>query len=107
MLRRSSNSFMTKNLREAIMRRSKFTNCFDKYPSYENFCNYKIQQNFCISLLMKTRKEYFENLNFNDIRCNNRFLRTIKRHFNEKGSVLDDQFQPMRMKLQRLGTITS
>ena len=55
MLRHNSNSFMTKNLRKAIMYRSKFKYCFNKCRTYENWCNYKTQQNYCVSLLRKTK----------------------------------------------------
>ena len=57
MLRHNSNSFMTKNLRKGNMRRSKFKNRFNKYRTYENWCNYKTQQNYCVSLLMKTKQQ--------------------------------------------------
>ena len=35
-LRQNNNSFMTENLRKAIMHRPKFKNCFNKYRTYEN-----------------------------------------------------------------------
>ena len=37
MLKSSSNFLMTKNLRKAVMHRSKFKNYFYKYPSNGNF----------------------------------------------------------------------
>ena len=43
------------------MHRSKFKNYFYKYPSNENFT------------IVKTKKECLENLNLNDIQCNNIF----------------------------------
>ena len=39
MLRHNNNSFLTKNLRKAIMYRSKFKNRFNKCRTYENWCN--------------------------------------------------------------------
>ena len=48
------------------MHRSKFKNCFNKCHTYENWCNYKTQRNYCVSFLKKT-KQYFKNLNLNDI----------------------------------------
>ena len=70
---------MTKILRKAIMHRSAFKNSFNKYCTYENWCDYKIHRNYCISLLRKTKQQHFKNLNF---------WRTIKPYFNEKRSNL-------------------
>ena len=89
MLRHNSNSFMTKNLRKAIMHRSKFKNRFNKCRTYENWCNYETQQNYCVSLLRKTKQQYFKNLNLNDVTDNKTFWRTIKPYVNEKGSGSD------------------
>ena len=86
MLRHNNNSFTTKNLRKAIIHRSKFKNRFNKCRTYENWCNYKTQRNKCASLLKKIKKLYFKNLNLNDITDNKTFWGTIKPYFNEKGS---------------------
>ena len=80
---------MTKNLRKAIMNRSKFKNCFNKCSTRENWCNYKTQQNYCVSLLEKTKQQYFKNLNLNGVTNNKNFWRSIKPYFNEKGSGSD------------------
>ena len=80
---------MTKNLRKAIMHRSKYKNCFNKCRTHENWCNYKTQRNYCVSLLRKTKQQYFKNLNLNDVTDNKTFWRTIKPYFNEKGSGSD------------------
>ena len=63
MLRHNNNSFRTKNLREAFMHRSKFKNRFKKCRTYENWWNYKTQRNYCVSILRKTKQQYFKNLN--------------------------------------------
>ena len=66
-LRHNNNSFMKKNLRKAIMHRSKLKNCFNNCRTHENWCNYKTQRNDCVSLLRKTKQQYFKNLNLNDV----------------------------------------
>ena len=38
------------------MHRSKFKNCLDKCGTYENWCTYKIQQNYCANLLRNILK---------------------------------------------------
>ena len=85
MLRHNNNSFMTKNLRKAIMHKSKFKNYFNKSRTRENWCNYKTRRNYCISLLRKKKQQYFKNLNVNDVTDNKTYWRTIKPYFNEKG----------------------
>ena len=87
--RQNNNSFMTKNLRKTIMHRSKFKNRFSKCRTHESWCNYKTQRNYCVSLLRKTKQQYFKNLNLNDVTDNKTFWRTIKPYFNEKGSGSD------------------
>ena len=85
-MRHNNNSFMIKKLRTAIMHTSKFKNRFNKRRTYENWCNYKTQRKHYLSLLRKTRQQYFKNMNLNDIIDNKTFWRTIKPSFNEKGS---------------------
>ena len=71
------------------MHRSKFKNRFNKCRTHENWCNYKTQRNYCVSLLRKTKQQYFKNLNLNDVTDNKTFWRTIKPYFNEKRSGSD------------------
>ena len=71
------------------MHRSKYKNCFNKCRTHENWCNYKTQRNYCVSLLRETKQQYFKNLNLNDVTGNKTFWRTIKPYFNEKGSGSD------------------
>ena len=85
-MRHNNNSFMIKKLRTAIMHTSKFKNRFNKRRTYENWCNYKTQRKHYLSLLRKTKQQYFKNMNLNDIIDNKTFWRTIKPSFNEKGS---------------------
>ena len=71
------------------MHRSKFKNRFNKCRTHENWCNYKTQRNYCVSLLRKRKQQYFKNLNLSDVTDNKIFWRTIKQYFNEKGSDAD------------------
>ena len=54
---------MTKELHNAIVKRSRYRNKFLKDKSQTSRENYKIQQNLCKKLLTKTKKSYFESLN--------------------------------------------
>ena len=40
---------------------------FNKDRSYENWCKYKRQRNFCVDLLRITKRNFFKNLNKNKI----------------------------------------
>ena len=59
--------FMTRNLRKEIYTRSRFRNKFCKNPTKENEKLRKKQINKCVSLWKKCIKEYFHNINDNNI----------------------------------------
>ena len=54
---------MTKELHNAIMKRSRYRNKFLKDKSQRSRENCKIQWNLCQKLLRKTKKSHFESLN--------------------------------------------
>ena len=83
---RHNNVFMTKELREEIMLRSKLKNKFNKERNHINWCNYKRQRNHCLSILRKTKKEYFNSLNIKQVSDNRLFWKSVKPFFNDKGS---------------------
>ena len=76
---------MTKELREAIMLRSKLTNIFNKNKTHFDCQKYK-QRTFCLNLLRKTKKQYFAKLNVKDIANNKLFWKNVKPYFSNKGS---------------------
>ena len=55
-------NFMTKSLRKAIMLRSKFRNKFLKEKIEESKSLYNKQRNICVSLLRKTKINYYAQL---------------------------------------------
>ena len=78
---------MTKELGKNIMLRSKLNNSFNKDRSYENWCKYKWQRNFCVNLLRKTKRNFFKNVNEKKISDNRTFWKEIKPYFNDKGGM--------------------
>ena len=62
-LRADEAPFITKELYNVIMRRSRYRNKFLKDKSRTGRENYKIQRNLCKELLRKNKKLYFESLN--------------------------------------------
>ena len=80
----NNNPFMTKQLRKAIMHRSRLKNVFNKNCTPETWDSYKKQQFLC-KPFKKNKKEYFENIDVNDINYNKKFWKTIKSFFSNKG----------------------
>ena len=76
---------MTKQLRKAIMHRSRLKNDFNKSRTPKAWDSYKKQFNFSVNLLRKTKKEYSENISDKDINDNKKFWKTIKPFFSNKG----------------------
>ena len=84
-IRHNNNPFMTKELRKAIMKRSQLKNTYNKNHNYVNWYLYKKQRNFCVSLLRKTKRNYFKNVKIQDITDNKKFWKTIRPYFSDKG----------------------
>ena len=61
-IRANNANFMTKSLRKAIMLRSKFRNRFLKEKAEESKSLYNKQINICVSLLRKTKRNYYAQL---------------------------------------------
>ena len=83
-LRGNNMPFMNKSLSRAFMRRSQLRNKYLKKRSETNILAYAKQRNFCVSLLRKTKKEYYANLNEKDIADNKKFWQTVKPLFSDK-----------------------
>ena len=60
------------------MTRTKLQNIFLQNRSEENKIRYGKQRNFCVSLLRKTKKRYYENLNEKFVEDNKLFWKTVK-----------------------------
>ena len=76
--------FMNKNFSKATMIRSKLRNYFLKNKSEESRVKYTKQRNYCVSLLRKTKKDYYSNLNVRDICDNKKFWSTVKPFLSDK-----------------------
>ena len=71
---------MTKELRKVIIKRSQLKNRYNKNHNYL----YKKQRSFCVSLLRKTKRNYFKNAKMQDITDNKKFWKTIPPYFSDK-----------------------
>ena len=83
-LRFNNSPFMTKALRKAITQRSKLKKICTKKRRDDNWASYKKLINFCVSLLRKTKNDYFQNLNMRGLSDNKKFWKTIKLYFSNK-----------------------
>ena len=76
-LRENQAKFMTKELRKAIMDRSRFKNKYLKWPSRENFLAYKKAKNICNSLNKKAKKDNFKKATADGVMSNRKFWITV------------------------------
>ena len=76
--------FINKTLSKAIMLRTNLRNKFLKNRSNENKTNYVKQRNHCVSLLRKTKREYYSNLDEKKICDNKTFWKIVKPMLSKK-----------------------
>ena len=66
-LRYSSKSFMTKELRKEIMKRSQLKKLLNEKRNLENWCKYIFQRNYCVNALRKIKIQYQMNLDIKEV----------------------------------------
>ena len=76
--------FMNKALSKDIMTRTRLRNKFLRDRSEENKKKYSKQRNYYVSLLRKSKSDYFGNLNEKNINDNKTFRKTIKSFLSNK-----------------------
>ena len=91
-IRGNNAPFMNKILSKAFMERSKLKNKCNKFPTNENWKIYKKQRNYCVNLLKKEKKEYYNNLNIKKFNDNKTFWKTIKPFFSDKQKDFQKDF---------------
>ena len=79
--------FMNKLLSRAHMKRTRLRTCYLKKRSEQNRLSYVKRRNCCVSLLRKTEKYYYANLNVKDIVVIKQFWKTVKSLFSDKNQV--------------------
>ena len=70
--------FMNKTLSKENMKRTKLRNKSLKERTDESKKRYTSQRNYCVSLLKKTKKNYYNSLNEKDASDNKPFWKTVK-----------------------------
>ena len=69
------------------MDRSRLRNRFLKTRSNEDKKAYNTQRNYCLTLVRKAKKDYYNNLDHENVTDNKTFWKSIKPFFSEKGST--------------------
>ena len=83
-IRGNNAPFMNKTLSQAFMHRSKLKNKYNKCPTEQNKISYNLQRNYCVSLLKKEKRKYYNNLNPKIFKDNKTFWQRVKPLFSDK-----------------------
>ena len=86
-IRGNNAPFMNKILSKAFMHRSRLKNKFNKSPTNKNRELYKKQRNYCVSLLKKEKKNYYNNLDLKIFNDNKKFWQSVKPLFSDKQNI--------------------
>ena len=86
-LRGNNAPFMNKTLSKEFMHRSKLKNQYHKNPTESNKAAYKKQRNFCVGLVQKEKKKYYNNLDLKIFADNKKFWQKVKPLFSEKSNL--------------------
>ena len=82
--------FMNKKLSKAFMHRSKLKNIYNKNPTEENNLAFKQYRNFCVNLLKREKKNYYNNLDLKFFEDNKKFWKMIKPLFSNKQNTVQN-----------------
>ena len=77
---------MNKDISKAIMDRTRLTHKFLRSPTIEDRKPYNKQRNYCVSLIRKIKKDYYNNLDYKKIIDNKSFWKYVKPLFTEKNA---------------------
>ena len=83
-IRANNSNYIIKALRKEIMNRSRLRNKFLRERTNESKIAYSKQRNICVSLLRKTKRDYFANLDTKIMKGNRKFWKTVNPLFSEK-----------------------
>ena len=83
-LRANHATFVIKEFRKAVMKRARLGNPYLKKRTPTTKAAYNYQRNICVSLLRKSERSYFENLNVKLVSYNKNFGKTLRPFFQIK-----------------------
>jgi len=88
-VRANDKPFMNKEIRKAIFNRSRLKNRANKTGIEIDYQNFKKQRNMIVNLNRKIQKNYFRNLDPNNIKTTKSFYQNFKPFFSSKYSPLE------------------
>ena len=86
-VRSNHRTFINKTILEAVMDWSRLRNKFLKTRFNEDQKVYNTQRNYCLTLVSKAKKDYYNNLDHKNVANNKNFWKSIKLFLSEKGST--------------------
>ena len=86
-VRSNHSPFINKTILKAIMDRSRLRNKFLKTRSQEGKKAYNTKRNYCLTLIRKAKKDYYNNLDHENVTDNKTFWKSVKPLFSEKGLI--------------------
>ena len=87
-IRSNQSPFLNKQILKTIMNRIRLRNKFLRTRSAEGRFAYNQQRKFCLSLIRKAKKDYYNNLDHKKVTDNKSFWKTVKPLFSDKSSSL-------------------
>ena len=85
-LRANDAPYMTNALRKAIMKRTELANKYHKTRQTEDYIKFRKHRNYVLRLYKRERKNYFNNLQKNDIEDNKLFWKMVKPLLSDKNN---------------------
>ena len=89
-IRGNNKPFVTKELRTAIMKRSRLRTKYNKWKSRENYIAYRLAKRDCDSLADIAKSQYFYNATKNGSMNNKEFWKVMKPALTNKGIISSD-----------------
>ena len=74
---------MNKTISREIVKRTRMRNKFLREKTEANRRAYNIQRNYCTSLIRKTKRDYYSNLNHKQVTDNKSFWKNVKPFFHK------------------------
>ena len=90
MIKGNQGPFMTKQLSKAVVNRSKLRNRYIKWPSRENFLDYKKAKNTCSNLSKFSQRSYFNKVTSKGFVNNKAFWNTVKPFLTNQGFLTNE-----------------
>ena len=93
-LRGNHQPFVNKELSKAIVNRTKLRNIYCKNKMDDDRTKYVRQRKYCVNLLRRVKRDYYNNLNTGNITDNKKFWKSVKPSFTDKINT-NEQINPV------------